>query len=314
MSRTYLNEISSITATLLFGFFPPIFVFSTVAYSEAIFLTFAITSWHYFEEKKFLRSGFLIAVATLARSEGFLLFLLYFTIFISRSIKQKGIKETLGCIIALPLFPLVLAGKAIESLWSILNLNQKVSLIIKRDENRLKDEDSRLSGLGKAFHQILEYLDIKISLVLIWGIIPLVWMNYVNTVAPIPVDQIRMKFWGARFVFPFESILDMISSGNIIWFIEKYSFVFLIFLIGILNVKKRPSLSLLILGYTIFYASYTAQGWSIVRYVGSIFPIHIILAEELSSTRKFFILLLLFFILYSFKVLWSFTHWSIWLI
>jgi len=314
MSRLYFDETNSVYASLLFSLFPPVFVFSTVAYSEPIFFTFGIASWYFFEKKRYSLSGLSLALATLTRYEGALLFFVYGGIFIGRNLSKKGVKSTLGCLLAIPLFPVILVIKGIINIWEALRSNLTTASWINTLQVKIQEKYTGSKNFNTKIFDLINFLEINLSWVLIWGVIPLIWLLHINAIAPLPLSEIRIRHWGARFEYPFAGFFDMISLGDIKWLIEKYSFVFLITIIGIFSVKKWPSFSLLIISQVLFYTSYIAGGWSIVRYIGSIFQTHIVLMDELSVSPKLYGLVLTLFILYSFKVLWSFTHWSIWLI
>lgn len=304
-SRLYVDKEKAIMGTMLFAFFPPVFVFSTVAYTESIFLTLSILSWYFFEKERYLTSGIFLALSTLARNEGALLFFIYFAIYIGRRFKREGLKTTVGSMLAIPLFPILLL------------INGPIFLIKQlKTRNRMTDQIKYIEtyvSLPK-MKRFQDYLDMRISWVLICGLVPLIWLLYINSQAPIPLDQIRVKHWGATFSLPLAGFFDFIDSGRIKWMMEKYTFVFLFLIIGFFSIKKRPEFTLSVTAQIMFYTAYIAGGWSIARYVGSIFHGPLALNEELTDNPKLPILIFSVFFMYSFKVLWEFTHWSMWLI
>ncbi|MFX0052370.1 MAG: hypothetical protein ACFE8U_13885 [Candidatus Hermodarchaeota archaeon] len=314
MSRLYFNEINSICASLLFAFFPPVLVFSTVAYSEPIFFTFGIISWYFFEKNHFSLSSIALVLATLTRYEGAILFFVYAGIFVGRNLYKEGFKSTIGMLLAIPLFPILLVINTIKIVLKTLKSYPRGSSWTNKLLEKLQGKYPVNINVKNKFFEIIDFLNPNLSWILVWGVIPLIWLLHIDATAPLPLSKIRINHWGARFEFPFAGFFDMISLGDINWLIDKYTFVFLITIIGIFSMKKWPGLSALIISQILVYTSYIAAGWSIVRYVGAIFQAHIVIMDELKVSPKMYSLVLTLFILYGFKVLWSFTHWSLWLI
>ncbi|UCG90228.1 MAG: hypothetical protein JSU57_00440 [Candidatus Heimdallarchaeota archaeon] len=309
MSRIYLSEEKSIASTLLLAFFPTVFVFGTVAYSEPIFLTFGIVSWYFFEKKKYLLSGLSLTLASLVRFAGTLLFFLYIFIYFGRKIKEENVKNAIGCLVAIPLFPILVVLRASHRVYSWFDSLPQLSQIFQNIEQKCPLIEEKKEKIGK----IMEFLDIGLSWVLIWGVIPLLWMIYVDTTAPITLAEVQMR-WGAKLDVPFSGLRQMFKAGSLKWGIEKLSFAFLFLGVGLFSIRRRPSFSLLIIAQTIFYTSWTGiHAWGIPRYVGTIFHGHITMTEELKTVGMVCFALGLY-ILYGFKVLWEFTHWSVWLI
>lgn len=309
VSRLYLNEEKAIGATLLFSFFPTVLVFSTVAYAEPVFLTFAIMSWYFFEKENYPASGFTLALATLARFPGALIFFLYIPIYVGRKLRQQGL-PAIGCLLAIPLFPFLVIINLVNFILFKLNRYFTVKSLSENLCQKLGVTHRR----REKYHEIIRFFDINLSWVLIFGIIPLLWIHFVNVVAPMPLHEITYKHWGARFEFPFAGLLDMLNTCDVKWTVEKFSFVFLFIVIGLIALPRRPSFSLLIIAQALFYSGYVGKhAWGIPRYTGTIFHGQFILAEELPS-YKITILMLSFFLLYGFKALWEFCNWSIWLI
>lgn len=304
MARHYLDEIKTIYATLFFAFFPPVFVFSTVAYSEPIYLTFIILSWYFFEKKHYMLAGLFLAISTLARYEGALFFFLFAAVYFGRLVRARNKNQLKSSLLGIPLFPLVILCRAY---YFILN---RVKALKDKPTHNHEEEITP----SNQFIRFLDSLNVNLSWVLIWGIFPLIWLMHIDATAPYPLGELRRMFWGADFEGLFSGFFDMVKMKNIRWLLEKYSFVILIAIIGFFPLRKWPSFSLVILSQVLLYTSYSAAGWSIVRYIGSVFHPHIVLSDELSTSPKIFALILSLFLLYSFKVLWSFTRWSLWLI
>ncbi len=310
LSRLYFGEGKAIGATLLFAFFPPVLAFSTVAYSEPVFLTFLILSWYFFEKEKYKSAGLTLAIATLARYPGALIFFLYIPVYFGRKIKERGFRSAMGCILAIPLFPLLVLISGIkrflftidERLTSSVSWGDTWSNLKFSDHNREKIE------------QLLMFFDLNLSWVLIFGLIPLGWLYFINSLSPMPIDEVTTTYWGAKFLYPMAGLIEFLKGGDIKWTLEKYTFVFLFLTLGLFALFKRPSFSLLIIGQSLFYTGFTGNhAWAVPRYIGTIFLGPMVLAEEISST-KLFILILELFVLYGFKILWSFCTRSYWLI
>lgn len=311
VSQLYLSEVKAISATLLFSFFPTTLVFSTVAYAEPVYLTFVIFSWYTFEKKRYATTGIMLALATLARYPGALIFFLYMAIYFGRKVRDQGLLQALGCLIAIPLFPLLALVNTSKFLYSVFK-NQISALlrIVGNFESLINLNPQQKVKISKLLH----FLDIKLSSILIFGIIPLGWIYYVNITAPIPLAEVTYINWGAKFVWPLAGLFDMLAGGDVKWTLEKFSFAFLFLILGIGMLKKRPSFAVMIIGPTLFYSGYIGvHAWGIPRYSGTIFHGPLSLTEEIISP-KIILLVLGFFLLYGFKILWSFTNWNVWLI
>ena len=310
LSRLYVNEEKAIVATLLFSFFPTVFVFSTVAYAEPVFLTFAILSWYFFEKEKYPFSGFSLALATLARFPGALIFFLYIPIYLGRKIKEIGWRNSLGCLFAIPLFPILVIIRGFHLISVKLVLSARTTSLIKDLQQKLSHNEERREKIS----QWIYFFDTGLSWVLIFGILPLGWILFANMTAPAPLSEITYSNWGAKFVYPFAGFWEMIASGDIKWTLEKYLFAIFFFGMGLVVLKRKPSFSLLIIGQTLFYTGYTGiHAWGIPRYTGTIFLGPLVLAEELASNKMIMVVLSLF-LTYGFIVLWQFCNWDIWLI
>lgn len=65
------REVAS-RITLLTAFFPYVFLFTTLAYSESLFLFASVSSWYFYRNNKLLNANLLAAVATVTRMLGIL--------------------------------------------------------------------------------------------------------------------------------------------------------------------------------------------------------------------------------------------------
>jgi hypothetical protein len=86
LAENYMSKQAALGSALLFAFSPYLFVFTTMAYSEGIFLFFTLSAWYLFQKGKVAYASMLAAVAALTRIVGILVVLpmLY------GSLKQKG--------------------------------------------------------------------------------------------------------------------------------------------------------------------------------------------------------------------------------
>jgi len=75
VAEQYANKSTALAVTLLFASFPYVFLFTTVAYSEGLFLFFTLCAWYFFKKGKLLPSSLSTSVATLSRVPGLLILL-----------------------------------------------------------------------------------------------------------------------------------------------------------------------------------------------------------------------------------------------
>jgi Gpi18-like mannosyltransferase len=73
VAEKYMNKREAIISTLLFAFFPYVFLFTTVIYTESLFLFFILLTWHYFENHKNDKTILFASISTLIRPVGFLI-------------------------------------------------------------------------------------------------------------------------------------------------------------------------------------------------------------------------------------------------
>ncbi len=106
IAEDYIGRRAALTSALLFAFSPFLFVFSTVAYGEGLFLFFTLSAWYLFKKSHAAGASLLAGVAALTRVMGILLILpmLYC------SIKNKGTRKSRN--IALSILPV-----AAVALW-----------------------------------------------------------------------------------------------------------------------------------------------------------------------------------------------------
>lgn len=73
VAEHYMTREAASRTTLLAAFFPYIFLFTTVAYSESLFLFACIASWYFYLNHKTLNASLLAVVATITRMVGIII-------------------------------------------------------------------------------------------------------------------------------------------------------------------------------------------------------------------------------------------------
>jgi hypothetical protein len=90
VAEKYLSKQAAFGATLLFAFSPYVFLFTTVVYSEGIFLFFTLSAWYLFKTDRTAIASGLAAVSALARVVGSVLVLPMLLV----SVQKKGSLRT----------------------------------------------------------------------------------------------------------------------------------------------------------------------------------------------------------------------------
>jgi hypothetical protein len=70
VAENYMDRNDAFWCTLLTAFFPIVFLYTTVAYSEPLFLFMCLATWQYYLKGKMLQSAIFAALATLTRTYG----------------------------------------------------------------------------------------------------------------------------------------------------------------------------------------------------------------------------------------------------
>jgi len=73
IAELYLDRAQALKSTLLFAFFPYVFLFTTIVYSESLFLFSTLGAWYFFKREHFLVSIIFVSIATIARPPGLLI-------------------------------------------------------------------------------------------------------------------------------------------------------------------------------------------------------------------------------------------------
>jgi Gpi18-like mannosyltransferase len=73
VAERYMNKRKAFMSTLLFAFFPYVFLFTSVVYTEGLFLFFSLLTWRYFERREMNKALVYASISTLIRPVGFLI-------------------------------------------------------------------------------------------------------------------------------------------------------------------------------------------------------------------------------------------------
>jgi hypothetical protein len=97
LAENYIGKTAALLSTILLAFSPYLFVFTTVAYSEGLFLFFVLTAWLLFKKGKLLGATAFAIIAPLTRIMGIIVVfpMLYW------SLKQKAnrIRNVILCLL-----------------------------------------------------------------------------------------------------------------------------------------------------------------------------------------------------------------------
>ena len=100
VASAYMEDEAAIYSTLLFTFFPTVYVFTSIGYSEGLWLTSTLLGWYFYIKDKHLLSSLALTVSTLTRIPGFILP----TLIILRELLHYRVKR--ACLYLLPLIAL----------------------------------------------------------------------------------------------------------------------------------------------------------------------------------------------------------------
>jgi len=88
VARLYMDYEKSCLLSLTFGLFPTYLVYGTLAYSEAPYLFFSISSWYFFKKKLYLPCAIFMTLSILTRYISVLLVLIFGLIILSEFIDR----------------------------------------------------------------------------------------------------------------------------------------------------------------------------------------------------------------------------------
>ena len=149
---------------------------------------------------------------------------------------------------------------------------------------------------------------LKIS---IFFVIPLLWYNYLIA-NKVNIAEIQKSIWNQQIIFPYGGLNAFIDQANpnIVSLFELWSFLFLIIVLVIASAKYSWYLTLYSFIFLGLYISITGMGsYSIVRYIGTIWPAFLIFSEMKSKETKYIVIALLIFF-YSLGV-YDLARWSL---
>lgn len=73
VAATYTSDKNAIYSTLIFAFFPTVYLFTSVGYSEGLWLASTLFGWYFFLMEKYLLSSIALTISMLTRIPGFIL-------------------------------------------------------------------------------------------------------------------------------------------------------------------------------------------------------------------------------------------------
>ena len=88
VARMYTDYVESCLLALIFGMFPTYLAYGTLAYSESVFLFFAVTSWYFFKKERYFPCAVFTTLSILTRYISGLLILIYGVILLSKMIDR----------------------------------------------------------------------------------------------------------------------------------------------------------------------------------------------------------------------------------
>jgi Gpi18-like mannosyltransferase len=91
VASVYLGEKSAAYSTLLFAFFPTVYLFTSIGYSEGLWLTSSLLGWYFYLRNRHFMSSSMLALSALTRVPGIILP----AIILLHKLTQKKIKQAL---------------------------------------------------------------------------------------------------------------------------------------------------------------------------------------------------------------------------
>lgn len=70
IAERYMSRSEALGCTLVTAFFPFVFIYTTIAYSEPLFILASVACWYFYTKDRMLYAGLMAAVATVTRSVG----------------------------------------------------------------------------------------------------------------------------------------------------------------------------------------------------------------------------------------------------
>ncbi len=108
VAESYMSRSDAMRSTLVYGFLPYVFLFSTVAYAEGLFLLATLMAWYFFRRNRILCAGVSASVAAIARPPGILIMMpIFVEVFKRYRFRRKLVGLRYVCSLALPTIGLV---------------------------------------------------------------------------------------------------------------------------------------------------------------------------------------------------------------
>lgn len=109
IAEKYMEKNEALYGTIIMSFFPYVFVFTTVSYSESLFLLAVLATWYFYLKDRILFASMFSIVATLTKLYGILIILpILADLFLHRKWKKAMLalaSPILILVIIIPLFP-----------------------------------------------------------------------------------------------------------------------------------------------------------------------------------------------------------------
>ncbi len=90
LCRIYTSRFKSFAAAMLFMTYPAFFATGLIAYSEPVYICFAIMSWYFFEKERYPLSALFCGFALCTRVSGVILLAVYAIAFIIRAFRESS--------------------------------------------------------------------------------------------------------------------------------------------------------------------------------------------------------------------------------
>ncbi len=89
LAEEYQSRMGAFTSTMVMSFFPYVFLFTTMAYTESLFLLSSVLTWYFYRKGKLTSAGLTACIATLSKIYGiFILIPILVDILYNRSFKK----------------------------------------------------------------------------------------------------------------------------------------------------------------------------------------------------------------------------------
>jgi hypothetical protein len=91
IAEEYMSQVEALYATLLMATFPYVFVFTTLSYSEAVFLFASLSTWYFYKKERLITSSLWAGITSVTRIYGFVILVpVFIEIVKSKSLRRLG--------------------------------------------------------------------------------------------------------------------------------------------------------------------------------------------------------------------------------